>query len=340
VRNEPEEVLRGGTRRGGEEMKRTLLYVALTTTFACTSASTMRLSEDILPPKPEDAPIGLYTYDIDRPYEELGMITARGAYDPRIAGTIPAISLDLKMREKLAQEARQLGADAVIKISYTEDSFVGGHSYSGTGSVGTSYHPVIRGIAVRYIAKPVPAPGPEPASLPKPAASSPVVGATLITVREIPVFSGPSSTYDQLGSLEVGCRIEVRERKEGWCRISCKEYSVGWIQATHLIGIRPEPEKPEGVVQPILPIVAAPAVAVPVVTHTDTVTLTNRAPVRSSPGTIYAPIGVIPSGLTLAVLEERNSWYRFSTELFPTGWIEKKYTDRAEPKTYSGGKGR
>lgn len=73
----------------------------------------------------------------------------------------------------------------------------------------------------------------------------------MITTREITVFSGPSSTYDQLGRLQEGCRIEVRESKGGWCRVSCEEFSVAWMQATYLMGARIEPKKPEVEVHPI-----------------------------------------------------------------------------------------
>ena len=51
--------------------------------------------------------ITLTTGDIDRPYKELGIIVVRGR---RTSGE--------KMMELLREEAKKVGADAVIKIKY------------------------------------------------------------------------------------------------------------------------------------------------------------------------------------------------------------------------------
>jgi hypothetical protein len=65
-------------------------------------------------PLPEDAAVLLTVGDLDRPYQEVGIIhvsgISRDGYD--------------KLSEKLRSEARRVGADAVIFVRYgTENAF-------------------------------------------------------------------------------------------------------------------------------------------------------------------------------------------------------------------------
>jgi hypothetical protein len=66
----------------------------------------------IYPPRPPDYPIELTEYDYKEAYEELGQVKTR-AYDDRL--------LETQGMSELRTIARQMGGDAVVRISRNSD---------------------------------------------------------------------------------------------------------------------------------------------------------------------------------------------------------------------------
>jgi len=95
--------------------------------------------------KSSNAEILLTTKDLDRPYKEIGIISASGkaktTYD--------------ELNEAIKKKAREMGADAVIKLDYgTQAKAFMLPSTVAYGSMGAMVQqPVCKGIAVVFIEK-------------------------------------------------------------------------------------------------------------------------------------------------------------------------------------------
>ena len=99
-----------------------------------------------LPPKSNDTEIILISKDLDKSYKEIGIISA--------VGKSRHISYE-ELNEKMKKKAREVGADAIIKIEYgTEARNVMVPSTYGYGSFGsTIYRPSCKGIVVVFVDK-------------------------------------------------------------------------------------------------------------------------------------------------------------------------------------------
>lgn len=124
----------------------TFFLFLMLTGCASTKVNYGSLIDKTLPPKRNDYEIVMLTKDLDKLYKEIGVISVVGAskhttYD----------ELNVKMRQK----AREVGADAVIKIEYgTQAKNVMVPSSYGYGSIGTTIHkPSCKGIAVVFTSK-------------------------------------------------------------------------------------------------------------------------------------------------------------------------------------------
>jgi hypothetical protein len=95
------------------------------------------------PSKNNNAEIILSTQDLDRPYEEIGVIS--------VVGANKNTSYD-ELNKNMIQKAREVGADAVIKIEYgTQANNVMIPSSYGYGSIGATIHkPSCKGIVVVF----------------------------------------------------------------------------------------------------------------------------------------------------------------------------------------------
>jgi hypothetical protein len=120
-----------------------IFLVLILTGCASTKVNYGSMVSERLQPKDANAEILLMTKDLDKPYKEIGIISVRGASRDT--------SYD-ELNDKLRQKAREVGADAVIKIEYgTEAKNVMMPSTYGYGSMGTTVHkPSCKGIAVIY----------------------------------------------------------------------------------------------------------------------------------------------------------------------------------------------
>lgn len=58
--------------------------------------------------------------------------------------------------------------------------------------------------------------------------------------------------------------------------------------------------------------------------------LTRAASVFSGPGGSFSIVGTLPKGAAIRVLEEKNGWYRFSDDSYPSGWVPKRFTSTAD----------
>ena len=126
-------------------------------------------------------------------------------------------------------------------------------------------------------------------------------------VKLATVHNGPNSDYMVLGAIPVGARIEILEEKHGWYRFSSELFENGWINREYTDKAK-ERERPE-------------------------VRIVRLARVYTGPSSDYLILGAIPVGATIKVLEEKQGWLRFSSELFEDGWINKKYTESVEARS-------
>lgn len=57
--------------------------------------------------------------------------------------------------------------------------------------------------------------------------------------------------------------------------------------------------------------------------------------VFSGPGGVFHILGTLTKGDRLSILEERNGWYRITSNTISQGWIPKTFTEKAEAKDVS-----
>ena len=103
------------------------------------------LTNETFVAKSSDTEILLTTKDSDRPYKEIGIISASG----KVKTTYD------ELNEKIKKKAREIGADAVIKLEYgTQSKAFMLPSTIAYGSMGAMVQqPICKGIAVVFIEK-------------------------------------------------------------------------------------------------------------------------------------------------------------------------------------------
>ena len=96
-----------------------------------------KLSESTYPKKSDTDPIQIFTGEVGKPHVEIAMISVKeaGAHAPSLKGKSPDAAM-----EQLRKRARELGADAVKRVSI----FVAPTGTVGAGSVS------VTGIAIRW----------------------------------------------------------------------------------------------------------------------------------------------------------------------------------------------
>lgn len=121
----------------------TISLILLLAGCASTKVNYGSMTSEKLQSKDINAEILLLTKDIEKPYKEIGIIS--------IVGANKNTSYD-ELNDKLMQKAREVGADAVIKIEYgTEASNVMVPGSYGYGSIGGTIHkPSCKGITIVY----------------------------------------------------------------------------------------------------------------------------------------------------------------------------------------------
>lgn len=121
----------------------TILLMLLLSGCASTKVNYGSMTSEKLQSKDANAEILLLTKDIKKPYKEIGIIS--------IVGANKNTSYD-ELNNKLKQKAREVGADAVIKIEYgTEAKNVMVPSSYGNGTIGCTIHkPSCKGITIVY----------------------------------------------------------------------------------------------------------------------------------------------------------------------------------------------
>lgn len=120
-----------------------IFLVLILTGCASTKVNYGSMINEKLQPKDTNAEILLLTKDLDKSYKEIGIIS--------VVGGSKNTSYD-ELNNKIRQKAREVGADAVIKIEYgTTAKNVMVPSTYGYGSMGTTIHkPSCKGIAVIF----------------------------------------------------------------------------------------------------------------------------------------------------------------------------------------------
>lgn len=108
--------------------------------LGCTPATrVVRLSPTEYDPRPEHYPIRLYRESLPEcPYEEIGIVTSRQRHK--------LISMDT-VAESLREKARELGGDAVIRLS-EQDQIQG--AVVSSSEVKLDRDPVLSGTVIRF----------------------------------------------------------------------------------------------------------------------------------------------------------------------------------------------
>ncbi len=116
-----------------------------------------------------------------------------------------------------------------------------------------------------------------------------VVKGSVVNIRQ-----GPGTTYKVVTQTKAGQVFSILEKSGSWLKIRLHNGQDGWINKDYL--------------------------EVNTVQKQVTVNGTNIN-VRKGPGTGYAAIGKVQSGLLLSVYEEKNDWYRVNVPGLGQAWI-------------------
>jgi uncharacterized protein YraI len=107
--------------------------------------------------------------------------------------------------------------------------------------------------------------------------------------------SGPGSTYQVVGSLNLGEVVSVYEVKDNWYRIDA--VSQVWCsgQSKYMQRVNPD-NPPEG--EPVL---------------FQAKCIVSALYIRSGPGTSYSTIGYLQKDDVVSVYEEKDDWFRIKS---------------------------
>ncbi|WP_029215535.1 SH3 domain-containing protein [Kallotenue papyrolyticum] len=129
-----------------------------------------------------------------------------------------------------------------------------------------------------------------------------IVGAT--TEENVNLRSGPGTTYESLGKLPAGTKLEVIGQREGWYRVATANGTVGWVSASFFsIGGTPR--------------LSTPAASGPIVGSV----AANRVNLRQGPSTAFGSFGKMAAGVQLEVLAQHGGWYKVRSPRGTIGWV-------------------
>jgi uncharacterized protein YraI len=175
---------------------------------------------------------------------------------------------------------------------------------------------------------PTPLPSPTRSETPTVTPMQPTLTATplliygILTIK-INVRSGPGITYDSLGQLDAGGKVQViaRDSSGAWYQILYPSSSQGrgWVTAQYVT-------IPTGI---LVPLQATPIPAGP------TGRVIQRLNVRSGPGTTFNSLGLLEPGAAVSLTGKNGtaSWFQIAYTTGPGGhgWVTAQYvqTDAA-----------
>jgi len=133
------------------------------------------------------------------------------------------------------------------------------------------------------------------------------------------VRTGPSTSYQKVGSLYPGQKVPILGKHHGWYRIKYKG-RIRWICGRYIRGNDKN--------------VAPPAK----VKRTTGSVKPAGLNVRTGPGRKNSRINVLPKGSKVIITGERKGWYRIKLGKH-SGWVYAKYIDIHGKKTRYGGGG-
>ena len=121
------------------------------------------------------------------------------------------------------------------------------------------------------------------------------------------VRSGPGTTHKIVASIQMGTRVKVLNRQNGWAQI---ESPSGWCSEIYL-----------NFDQAPSPVVPTPTPA-PTPTFTYAICNTSALNVRNGPGISYSIVGGVSYGQRVKILNRQNGWAQIET---PAGWCNESY---------------
>ena len=157
-------------------------------------------------------------------------------------------------------------------------------------------------------------------------------GTVTTSVENLNIRAGAGSSYDKVGSLKGGTRVEIYEISGSWGRIS-----QGWISLNYVNLDGEKEEKPEATIpEETVPETPAPEAKPENAVAKGMVNISSGSlNIRKGAGTSYDQVGSISNGTKVEIYETTTAdgvkWGRVSK-----GWVSLQYVKLASAGTVTG----
>ena len=122
-----------------------------------------------------------------------------------------------------------------------------------------------------------------------------------VTASTLNVRSGASTSYNVVGKIYKGDKVEILSSNNGWYKIGYSGNKVGWSSSDYIL-------KSEGSVS----------------TKKGTVTASTLN-VRSGASTSYSIVGKVTKGTSVTILSTSNGWYKIQYSDNKVGYVSSQY---------------
>lgn len=140
-----------------------------------------------------------------------------------------------------------------------------------------------------------------------------------VTTNVLNVRTGPSTSYDRIGTVTLGTVLPVQQQVQEWLLVKLPDGRSGWICGTYaeLENAGPSAPKEETKGHKIVVDVSA-------------------LNVRTGPSTDHAVIAVIPKGTVAEILAEQDDWLQVRLNSGKVGWVAGWYVSVIPAESGSG----
>lgn len=126
-----------------------------------------------------------------------------------------------------------------------------------------------------------------------------------VTTNVLNVRTGPSTSYDRIGTVTLGTILPVQQQVEEWLLVKLPDGRNGWICGTYAelenaTGNSEQPASAQG---------------------SKIVVDVSALNVRSGPSTDHPVIAVIPKGTVAEILSEQDDWIQVRLNSGKVGWV-------------------
>ncbi len=137
--------------------------------------------------------------------------------------------------------------------------------------------------------------------------------SAVTTDTGIRVRTGPATTFESIGKLGAGIKVDVLAHDGGWYKVQTPSGVTGWVTADYLrISAAPAATAATPAV-----VAATPAASTALVGFTTD----DGVKLRQGPGTSYSQLLKFTENTKLTIVGKHDEWYKVRTSKGNSGWV-------------------